>query len=180
MKKVFEYYKMMNEDNIMLAFKGGVTSDLLTSLLQVAENKLDKVEAKPKVKKKIFNILVECFQNVYHHLDRPEDFEDETQSAVLMVGKEDDGYVIMTGNHIINDQVPVLKKKIEMVNSMSPDELKSKYREVLNNEQISDKGGAGLGIIDIARRSGEKLEYDFKDVNKELSYFSLRVKVSAA
>ena len=163
----------------MLAFKGGVTSDLLTSLLQVAENKLDKVEAKPKVKKKIFNILVECFQNVYHHLDRPEDFEDETQSAVLMIGKEPEGYVIMTGNHIVKNKVHILKNKIEMVNNMSAEELKSKYREVLNNEEISDKGGAGLGIIDIARRSGEKLGYEFKDVNEEHSYFSLRVKVSA-
>ena len=63
MTKVFEYYTMMNEDNIMLAFKGGVTSDLLTSLLQVAENKLDTVEVKPKVKKKIFkpiDIILNC------------------------------------------------------------------------------------------------------------------------
>ena len=180
MTQVFEYYTMMNEDNIMLAFKGGVTSDLLTSLLQVAENKLDKVETKPKVKKKIFNILVECFQNVYHHLDRPGDIEDATQSAILMVGKESDDYVIMTGNHIEKDKVQVLKNKIDMVNGMSADELKAKYREVLNNEQITDKGGAGLGIIDIARRSGEKLDYEFKDMDGDHSYFSLKVKVSAA
>lgn len=164
----------------MLAFKGGVTSDLLTSLLQVAENKLEKVEAKPIVKKKIFNILVECFQNVYHHLDRPEDFHDPTQSAILMVGKEKEDYIIMTGNHIDKSKVQKLKDKIDMVNNMSKEELKTKYREVLNNEEITDKGGAGLGIIDIARRSGEKLDYEFKDVDNNHSYFSLRVKVSVA
>lgn len=170
----------MNEDNIMLAFKGGITSDLLTSLLQAAENKLETVEVTPRVKKKIFNILVECFQNVYHHLDNPEDFEDITQSAILMVGVEHNDFVIMTGNHIVNNKVQKLKDKIEMVNSMSEDELKALYREVLNNDEITDKGGAGLGIIDIARRSGEKLTFEFKDVNDTHSYFSLKVKVSAA
>ena len=179
MSKVYEYYTMMNEDNVMLAFKGGVTSDLLTSLLQVAESKLESMEEPPKVKKKIFNILVECFQNVYHHLDKPVQSDDETQSAILMVGKEEEDYVIMTGNHIENDKVQKLKNKIEMVNSMDQNSLKSLYREVLNNEEITDKGGAGLGIIDIARRSGRKLDYEFKDVNDEHSYFSLKVKVSA-
>ena len=179
MTKIYEYYTMMNEDNIMLAFKGGVTSDLLTSLLQVAESKLETMKEPPKVKKKIFNILVECFQNVYHHLDKPTKIDDVTQSAILMVGKEEDDYVIMTGNHIDLDKVQKLKNKIDMVNALDKDGLKSLYREVLNNEEITDKGGAGLGIIDIARRSGEKLDYEFKEINKEHSYFSLKVKVSA-
>ena len=179
MTKVYEYYTMMNEDNIMLAFKGGVTSDLLTSLLQVAESKLESMEEPPKVKKKIFNILVECFQNVYHHLDKTASIEDVAQSAILMVGKEKDDYVIMTGNHMDLDKVHILKSKIDMVNGMDKDQLKSLYREVLNNEEISDKGGAGLGIIDIARRSGEKLDYEFKDIDSNQSYFSLKVKVSA-
>ena len=179
MSKVYEYYTMMNEDNVMLAFKGKVTSDLLTSLLQVAESKLESMEEPPKVKKKIFNILVECFQNVYHHLDKNTSVKDIDQSAVLMVGKEDDSYVIMTGNQIELDKVQKLKNKIDLVNSMGKDELKSLYREVLNNEEITDKGGAGLGIIDIARRSGEKLDYEFNNIDKKHSYFSLKVKVSA-
>ena len=97
-----------------------------------------------------------------------------------MVGKEKEDYIIMTGNHIDKSKVQKLKDKIDMVNNMSKEELKTKYREVLNNEEITDKGGAGLGIIDIARRSGEKLDYEFKDVDNNHSYFSLRVKVSIA
>lgn len=179
MSKVYEYYTMMNEDNIMLAFKGGITSDLLTSLLQVAEAKLESIEEPSRVKKKIFNILVECFQNVYHHLDKPVNIKDITSSAILMIGKEQNGYIIMTGNHIELDKVQKLKNKIDLVNSMDKDGLKNMYREVLNNEEITDKGGAGLGIIDIARRSGEKLNYEFNNVDEAHSYFSLKVKVSA-
>ena len=179
MTKVDEYSTIMNEDNVVLAFKGSISSDVLTSLLQVAENKLETMNESPKLKKKIFNILVECFQNVYHHLDGNETIDEDTESATLMVGKEGDEYVIMTGNHIEYDKVQKLKDKIDMVNSMDLDQLKSLYREVLNNEEITDKGGAGLGIIDIARRSGRELEYEFRDVNDIHSYFNLTIKVSA-
>ena len=68
---------------------------------------------------------------------------------------------------------------IDEVNAMSSEELKSKYRETLDHGQVSAKGGAGLGIIDIARKSGNKLEYDFKQVNEKYCFFSLSVKVAA-
>ena len=178
MIEVYEYFNKMNEDNVMLAFKGGITSDLLASLLQIAENKLDRVTDKPKVKKKVFNILVECFQNVYHHFDQPFEAESVSNSAILMVGKEEDFFVIMTGNFIENSKVNPLKEKMDFINSLDKDQLKNVYREVLNNEQISDKGGAGLGMIDIVRRSGQKIVYDFQNVNEEYSYFSLQIRVS--
>ncbi len=178
MIEVYDYFNRMNEDNVMLAFKGGITSDLLSSLLQIAENKLDKATDKPKVKKKVFNILVECFQNVYHHFDRPLKDDEISNSAILMVGKEDEFFVIMTGNFIENDKVEALREKIEFINSLDKEQLKNVYREVLNNEQISDKGGAGLGMIDIVRRSGQKIIYDFQPVNDSYSYFSLQIRVS--
>ena len=177
MIEVYDYFNKMNEDNVMLAFKGGITSDLLSSLLQIAENKLEKETDKPKVKKKVFNVLVECFQNVYHHFDKPME-GDISNSAILMVGKEDDFFVIMTGNYIEREKVESLQEKIDFINSLDKEQLKNVYREVLNNDQISDKGGAGLGMIDIVRRSGQKIVYDFQPVSDMYSYFSLQIRVS--
>ena len=178
MIEVYDYFNKMNDDNVMLAFKGGITADLLSSLLQIAENKLDRETDKPKVKKKVFNVLVECFQNVYHHFDKPMDNEEISNSAILMVGKEDDFFVIMTGNFIEKDKVDSLREKIEFINSLDKEQLKHVYREVLNNDQISDKGGAGLGMIDIVRRSGQKIVFDFQPASEKYSYFSLQIRVS--
>jgi hypothetical protein len=33
-------------------------------------------------------------------------------------------------------------------------------------------------MIDMARKSGQKLDYNFSNVNDELSFFDLRVKVA--
>ena len=67
LSNIFDLYQTMERDNTMLSFKGVVTSDLLTSVLQIMESKLDHVEKSPKTKKKVYNVLVECLQNLYHH-----------------------------------------------------------------------------------------------------------------
>jgi hypothetical protein len=170
----------MEVDNIMLSFKGLVTSDLLTSVLSIMESKMEHLDESPKVRKKVFNVLVECLQNLYHHSEKDKMQFDELESdtAIFTISKINEQYVIQTGNYIKNSQVTVLKDKLDLINSMNPDELKAFYQQALNNGERSEKGTAGLGMIDIARKSGNKLEYSFLDVDKNANFFSLTIKVA--
>jgi hypothetical protein len=179
MLDIYNYYQHMNNKDVVLAYKGNVSGDVFNCILELAENKLEKIELRSKVKKKVFNILVEILQNIYHHFDDMKNDNEEYYSVVFLLSKKEDDYFIHTGNHVQVDRVLSLKQKIDNINAMSDFELKEVYRNRLNKGDISEKGGAGLGIIDIVRRSGEKLEYEFKSVNKSYSFFSLQVKVSA-
>ena len=179
MLNTYEYFKKMESENIILSFKGSVTAELLTSILLITETKLKKIDDKPIVKKKVFNILVECLQNVYHHFDEPNSENGSGQSAILMIGKEVDNYFILTGNHILAEKVDDLKRRLEQINSLSKAEIKQLYREVLlDNSEFTEKGGAGLGLIDIMRKSGQKIGFDFHLVDDKYSFFSLRVKIA--
>jgi hypothetical protein len=60
----FNIYDSMDRNNILLSFKGDITSELLTSILQIMENKMDNMQEEPKTKKKVYNVLVECLQNL--------------------------------------------------------------------------------------------------------------------
>lgn len=178
---IFDFYQKMERNNIMLSFKGGVTSELLTSILQIMESKLDNLEEQPKTKKKVFNVLVECLQNLYHHIDdapTAEGVANLGNSAIFMISRQEDHYAILTGNFILSENVKLLRERIDIVNAMDKEELKDYYKAVLNNGEMSNKGGGGLGIIDIARKSGQKLEYSFQAVDDTTSFFSLNVKVS--
>ena len=180
MVDIYDFYKQMDKHNVMLSFKGQITSELLSSVLQIMENKMEILEEPPKIKKKVYNILVECLQNLYHHLGEEDQKELNIRdlSAIFTVGKENGQYSIHTGNYIANKHVDLLRSRIDKVNGMSRDELKLYYQEVLNNGEMSDKGGGGLGIIDIARKSREKINYEFKKVDSENSFFSLNIKVT--
>lgn len=176
---IHDFYNKMEKGNIMLSFKGEVTSDLLTSILQIMESKMETLEESPKIKKKVYNILVECLQNLYHHLD-DEDFKTKIneKSALFMIRKVDNEYSIMTGNFIANDNITLMQGRLDRINGMDKVELKDYYKEVLNNGEMSSKGGGGLGMIDIARKSGKKLDYNFNEVNELYSFFSLNIKVA--
>ncbi|MEX2379917.1 MAG: SiaB family protein kinase [Vicingaceae bacterium] len=177
---IFDFYNKMEEDNIMLSFKGNVTSELLTSVLQIMESKMEKLDEPSRVKKKVYNILVEALQNLYHHLDKqPDDPRDGFHTVIFMVGKDNEGnYSIFTGNYIKNENAQTLREKLDKINSLDKDGLKEYYKEVLNNGMMSEKGGGGLGMIDIARKSGQKLAYDFQKVDDKNSFYSLNIKVA--
>ena len=60
-----------------------------------------EVNEQSKLRKKVYNVLVESLQNLYHHVDKvPDDFEDQTSEkfGLLVVKKVDSGYKIITGN----------------------------------------------------------------------------------
>jgi hypothetical protein len=176
---IHDFYKKMEKGNVLLSFKGEFTSDLLTSILQIMESKMDTLQERPKVRKKVYNILVEALQNLYHHLD--EDYfmsKNNQKSALFMIRKLDGVYSIMTGNFIANENAEIMQSRLDKINQMDKDQLKSYYKEVLNNGEMSEKGGGGLGMIDIARKSGKKLEYEFDRIDDTSSFFSLNIKVA--
>src|SRR5246127_1140018 len=173
MLDLFDFYDKMERNNILLSFKGDITSDLLTSILQIMESKMDNFQEEPKTKKKVYNVLVECLQNLYHHMDEANlEGSDRARSAIFMIGKQDNAY------NILNENVNGLKGRLDEVNSLSKEELKDYYKQVLNNGEMSLKGGGGLGMIDIARKTGQKLHYTFQPIDEKVSFFSLNIKVT--
>ncbi len=168
----------MNEGDVLLAYKGSITSDLITNVLDVIETKLDEIEASSAVKKKIYNVLVESLQNLYHHVDEfPEGLKGEFDSkfAILVISKMKDNFRISTGNFVRSENVKRLKEKIDKINSLTKEELKDMYKFVLNHQQLSAKGGGGLGLIDIAKKTGNKLDYKFQNFNNDYYFFNLDV-----
>ena len=177
---IFDFYDKMERNNILLSFKGDITSELLTSILQIMESKMDNMQEEPKMKKKVYNVLVECLQNLYHHMDdtAAETGDRGKSSAIFTIGKTGNEYDIITGNYIANENVTGMKQRLDEVNALTKEELKDYYKQILNNGEMSLKGGGGLGMIDIARKTGQKLGYDFQKIDDKVSFFSLRIKIS--
>lgn len=182
--KIYDIYQKFEERNIIFSFSGVITSNFLNAVLDIMEAKVEYLDESPKIKKKVLNILVECVQNIYYHAENQFTYLDDEETkkrlnnALVMVVKSDDGFIIETGNYIENESVEILKERIERINNLDKIELRDYYRDVLANGTFSDRGTAGLGMIDIARKSGNKLDFSFIPVNEKLSFFSLSVKIN--
>ncbi|MFP4058956.1 MAG: SiaB family protein kinase [Bacteroidota bacterium] len=175
------HYEKLKEGDVILSYLGSITTDMINQTLEDIENELDLANESGKVKKKIYNVLVESLQNLYHHIDDiPEEIREKYNSKIgmLIVKKSDGGYLITTGNFINSNKIKFLKDKIDKINSLTQEELKDMYKFILNHQKLSAKGGGGLGLVDIARKTGNKLEYSFQNYNNDYYFFELNVFVS--
>ena len=96
------------------------------------------------------------------------------QYPFLLISKGEQSYHILTGNYIKNDKIELVSSRIDKVNSLNKDELKEYYKQARLNSVISEVGGAGLGFIDMARKSGNKINYKFYSSNEDTSLFILQ------
>lgn len=176
LSKVYQLYQDFEKEEVIFSFNGIVTEEFMLSMLRLIEVKLSNLVADNRLKKRVFSILVECIQNIYHHVE-VEHKELKQSSAIIFLVKSANGFLIQTGNYITHEVIHSLTAHIDKVNSLNKEELKELYQQILNDNQRSSKGTAGLGMIDIARKSGNKLEYAVLAVDEEKAFFSLNVRV---
>jgi hypothetical protein len=176
-----EYYSKLNTGEVVYSYKGSITSEFINSVLEEVEAKLIDANEDGKLRKKVYNVLVESLQNLYHHIDDlPESIKEQFSQkfGVLVIVNQENVYRISTGNFISSGKIKFLKDKIDKINSLSQEELKDMYKFILNHQKLSAKGGGGLGLVDIARKTGNKLDYLFQNYNNDYYFFNLDIFVS--
>lgn len=177
MNFIYDLHRTMMSQKLILVYQGDFTQETTKSILAMAERNIDSSGEDSSIKRKVFNVMVESLQNIVKHSDELIDGETHSHAAIFLIGRESDRYTIMSGNPIRKANIPALKEKLELINGLDKDGLKELYKDIIKNTTISEKGGAGLGFVDMARKSGEKLEFVFPDMNAEYSFFSLKVNV---
>lgn len=175
------WYSEKKQGDVVLEYNGSITPVLISEALDSIEKSLNLKNENNRVRKKVYNVFVECLQNLYHHVDFPPEtapVEMKENYGVIILSKDGSFYRISTGNFIRKDRLTLIKDRIDQVNSLSDEEIRILYRDILSNDEFSDKGGGGLGILDIVRKTGNKLEYYFHQFDDEYLFFSLDVYIS--
>ncbi|OJJ17977.1 hypothetical protein BKI52_29410 [marine bacterium AO1-C] len=116
----------------------------------------------------------------------PSATEIEVFDPLFMIGRRPHNqYAIATGNIIKNEKIEKIQERLEHINGLDKFGLLKYYQQTVkanmkrdkNKETDLDRNSAGLGFIDMARKSGNKFGFDFKSVNDEFSYFYFLVTV---
>jgi hypothetical protein len=121
--------------------------------------------------------MVETLQNMNKHSDEIK--ERKIGSGLFIIGKKLDTYYVITSNMVAKKHKDSLEKSLIIVNNATRDELKQMYKKQIKEGQLSEKGGAGLGLIDIARKTGETLDYQFLQLDDDNFFFILKVEINA-
>jgi hypothetical protein len=158
----------LRENKISLVYDGEVNHNVIRAFTDLTSNELEIKNEPNPIKKKVFNVMVESLQNISKHAVCIDKVNTKHGRGILLISEDKNSYNITTGN-IIN---------INNVNSKNKEELRELFKERLSKGRLSEKGGAGLGFIDIAKKSGNNIEYHFEKVNDKYSFFILNSKIS--
>src|SRR6056297_2055673 len=172
---VYDFYKSMKANEISLVYEDEITHQITKAFTSLAESNMAKEEEDGTVQKKVFHVMVECLQNISKHAEDHDSYQEYTYAGrgIFLVSKGENEYNITTGNILENEKIPELKKMLEKVNQLDKEGLKELYKKQIKEGRLSDKGGAGLGFIDIKRKTGRQLLYHFLPVSEDTSFFLL-------
>ena len=174
---IFDLYRQMNHYSLSYIYRGGMSIELSNKILSLAETNMENFSESSATKKKVYFIMLESLQNITRHQDTSIE-KDTDNSSFFVIQRLANDYYITSGNTVENKNIESLKSKLSKVNSLDKESLKEYYKEILSQGELSTKGGAGLGLIEMARKSGNKLAYDFKEINTDFSNFYFQIKVS--
>jgi hypothetical protein len=179
MNYIYDLHRTMMSQKLILVYDGDFTQETTKSILAMAERNLDSSGEESGIKRKVFNVMVEALQNIVKHSSEQGLTAGSlvSKSAIFMISKDDKRYCIMTGNPIPKMHVAKLTGNLNDLNAKDKEGLKEMYKDIIKNTQISEKGGAGLGFVDMARKSGEKLEFAFHSMDAEYDFFCLKVNI---
>jgi hypothetical protein len=179
MNFIYDLHQSMIAHNVILIYEGDFTQETTKSILSMTERNLEYSGEESTIKKRIFNVMVEALQNIVKHSDDTETLKKgKHHSAIFLIGHNQNRYSIMTGNPVRKENTGALGKSLERINNLDKDGLKELYKDIIKNSTLTEKGGAGLGFVDMARKSGEKLEWTFVDIDEVYSFFCLKVNIA--
>ena len=172
-----KWFEETTKNDTILKYSGNISSDVVNKTLDDIEVLLQEQGLSRKKIKRAYNAIVEGVQNLYHHSIKAPDSENEGKFGAYCIKVHNDEIDIITGNYITFNVVQIIKDRIDQINILEKDDLKALYKKILSNQEFSDKGGGGLGMVDIAKRTGSKLQYSFFDFDEKYTFFELKVNV---
>ncbi len=169
----------MKNKHIVIKHIGSFNSEIIDSILLSIKNLLVKDNYPLIIRKRVYNISVECLDNILKHSDihtvSKKLYDDNPSSFILE--KDDTAFYVKIGNIILNENIKNVDNKLKKINSLNLDGINELYKNSLQNGEISKKGGAGLGLIVMSKTTKEKILYSFDEINNKFSYFVMNLKI---
>ena len=167
----------MSRQGILMSFSGPFTHSIIEELGLAVKNYLENTSLTRSALMDVFAVYIEQAQNVRNYIGRwarDPSHDQLCHSGIVVIARHDGHYVVSSGNLVDRADTPGLIAHLAHLHSLDRAGLKDLHRQQLR-APLSASGGAGLGLIEMARKASAPLEYAFSDIDERFEFFSLRV-----
>lgn len=166
----------MLKPETLVEFEGVISFGTIEMLLNQLRSSDVFHEMKKPARKRLYSIFVESIDNIFKYAARmPGKGVSTGRVPRVSVIREEDRFMVKTGNLVLNDDIGDLKFKLDRVNQLDSESLKSLYEDVINKDSNISDTGAGLGLITIAMKTTNDIEYFFSPVDSDHSFFEIQI-----
>jgi hypothetical protein len=176
--RLTEIQNVLGSSGISICFSGRFSQGLIEEIGDAVKLHMENEERPKNDIFNVFSIFVEQSQNIKNYVISKENsasYNRIANSAIVSIGQEEDHFFIWSGNIMENNDAASLQAKLNAVFGASKEELKKMYKEQLKREFEPGQTGAGVGIIDIAKRASQPLEFSIETLDETYSLFELKV-----
>lgn len=180
--ELYNFYKNIKNEKIVFCYSGPISQATIEGIGNTLRLDLKMEEADMNSSQKIFSVFIEQMQNVLNYSEEKiindKEIEKELRIGVLVIGQEGDNFYVYCGNKIYNKDIDRVQRKIDEISELNQEQLKELYKKRRKSEPEEGSKGAGLGLIEMARKSGRPIGYSFEKLDGEFSFFSIKVLVA--
>ncbi|HEY4073192.1 MAG TPA: SiaB family protein kinase [Herbaspirillum sp.] len=158
---------------VIFFYAGYFSQNIIAAVADAVKMRIEHVGAEGLTRRKLFSSFIEMAQNIIHY--SADAYEKTGQSAGQSTGQTDHGvrhgsvcitakderYYLHCANPVLAEVADRLREKLEHLRTLTIDEIKREYKEMLRAETPEDSKGAGLGLLTMARDASEPLEFQF-------------------
>lgn len=170
---LFSLREQFDKSKIVLAFNGPISQTLLEEIGAALKSHLLK-DNQPSQALNVFGVYIELTQNIRNYCISKEFNSQDSSATVVVANDDEDHYIILAGNMVDPDDAEILVNNISHLASMDKAELKAAYKKQLHVPRDKDSStGAGLGLLEVARRTSKPLVTHLVELDNGKVFFSL-------
>lgn len=173
---LFDLRERFDHEKILLCFNGPISRSLIEEIGNALRNYMTSEQAPPAKALDVFAVYIELTQNIRHYAANSECKSFET--ATVAVSYKAGHYHVSAGNIVSQEDGQVLLDRVMALAVLDKAELKQLYKKQLRKPRDEEaRSGAGLGLIDIARKASAPVIASLKSLDNSTGYFSLSVQI---
>jgi Family of unknown function (DUF6272) len=174
-KDLYRVTQMLARQHISLCYSGYLSEEVLAGLADALRSKMAADNQDENLRKRVFSVFIEQVQNVMRYSADPlRDTDGTSHRFGIVTFGVHEKFFVLTGNRMLTADAERLRAKLEEIRHLNKEDLRAYYREQLNAPQQEGDKGAGLGLIEIARRVSQPFEFDFVPLDDGTSFFCLK------
>ncbi|MCP4757629.1 MAG: hypothetical protein GY866_42775 [Proteobacteria bacterium] len=180
LEELYHIDRDFHDRGIFLNLSGPLSHDLMVEMGDLMKTKMKLEGFNISTILNAFSVLVELNQNIIHYSaekisdKNPAENKEGTGCGIISMGRENGSYFLLSGNLIENRKVGKLCDQLDALIKMNKEELKKHYKIKRRQDADNESKGAGLGLIEMARKASRPLEYKFQKIDDTHSFFSLK------